>query len=56
MKPEELRRLRKRLKWSQEQAAEYVQVHRITWNRWEQGQQPIPHSVTLLIRKLAAEK
>ena len=55
MLPEELKRLRESLGWSQSQLGEEVDVASNTIARWERGASPVPKAVARLVRLLAAE-
>jgi DNA-binding transcriptional regulator YiaG len=35
--PEQTRAIRRRLGISQQAAADWLRVHRVTWNKWERG-------------------
>lgn len=47
MRPEELRRERRRLRMTQAELADAIDVHSNTLAKWERGEQPIQHSKML---------
>lgn len=51
MTPADLKALRAKLKWTQQQLADYLQVHKLTVSKWERGTVPIPHMVELALRQ-----
>lgn len=53
-KKEHLIMFRERFDLTQEQAAKLIGCSRITWNRWENGQHPIPGYFLLTLRGAAA--
>jgi transcriptional regulator with XRE-family HTH domain len=52
----ELRRLRKRLRWTQRRLAEAVGVTENTVARWERGELGMRNSADLLLRRIVAEQ
>jgi DNA-binding transcriptional regulator YiaG len=52
MKPEELTKIRERLKFNQSQLAAELNVQRSTVSRWESGEVAIPKVAELAIRYL----
>lgn len=55
MTPADLRTLRQRLGWSQQQLAEALGVHRVTVANWERGLYPIDERTALAVRALERE-
>jgi DNA-binding XRE family transcriptional regulator len=47
MRPEELKRERRRLRMTQAELGEAIDVHWNTIAKWERGEQPIQHSKML---------
>lgn len=50
----ELRRLRRRLGWTQDEAAKKIKVSLRTWARWEAGTSTISEAVAFFMRTRAA--
>ena len=53
--PAHLKLFRKHFNLSQAQAAQLVHVSRVTWNRWEKEQSPIPDHLGLTLRGLVQQ-
>jgi transcriptional regulator with XRE-family HTH domain len=56
MKPEYLRKLRKRLGWTQEKLAHEVGVARNSVARWERGEMAISEPAARLIQRIADDR
>jgi transcriptional regulator with XRE-family HTH domain len=56
MEPEELRRLRERLGWTQGALADALGVHRVTVAKWEAGDRGIPEPVARLAERILKEE
>ena len=56
MKPDELRRIRKRMGLTQLELAEEIGVARNTVTRWEMGLVAMPGPMAKLIRLIAAQR
>lgn len=56
MKPDELRKIRGRLKWTQIDLADALSVARNTVTRWEIGLVAIREPMAKLIRMVAAQR
>lgn len=54
MAPKELKRLRTKIGWTQEQAARQLKVSLRTWARWEAGETRIMEAVALFVKTKAA--
>jgi transcriptional regulator with XRE-family HTH domain len=55
MTPNELRKIRQRLRWTQEKLANAVGVARNSVARWERGEMAISEPAARLIRMIAAQ-
>jgi len=55
VRPADVRRIRKRLRLTQEQLATRLGVHAVTVRKWEAGMQAIRNTHALLIRLIAAQ-
>ena len=56
MKSDDVRRMRERLGWTQEDLARELGVHRVTVARWETGEHSVPAPVAKLLARFAAER
>jgi transcriptional regulator with XRE-family HTH domain len=56
MKPDELKRIRTRLGFTQDQLADEIGVHRVTVAKWEAGSRGIPEPVARLVQRIQAER
>jgi len=54
MTPKELKQLRLRIGWTQEEAARQLQVSVRTWARWEAGETRIMEAVAAFVKMKAA--
>jgi transcriptional regulator with XRE-family HTH domain len=56
MAPDELRRVRERLGWTQADLADALGVHRVTVAKWEAGDRSIPEPVARLAARILKEE
>jgi DNA-binding transcriptional regulator YiaG len=51
MQPDELRSIRKRLKWTQDEGARHLEISVRGYKQYELGERPIPGPVKILMRE-----